>query len=226
MSEAIRSAAMSGASSLCCLIEWLRDSASVARLCICGELAIALGAASGLPAAGDTNSHSPTSHKWRHKCEAKRKRADERKCQSKDGIKHAKTRPRPEIISKAAISGLIFATPSAEGLSERQAGPPTSVSDPGVLTVTDANTEGIIETLKVSAGSAGFRVVVTAGTYVLSGTDEAFPTASCAAETSTVTEGEQLSASIGCTEPSGERLCGRSGFGSAPRRRGSPLGEP
>jgi hypothetical protein len=173
----------------------------VARLCICGLLAIALDA-SGLPAAGAENSHSLTSHRGRHNCEAKRTRANKRKCQSKHGIKHPNTTPQPETVSKAVISGLIFATPSAEGLSERQTGPPTSVSDPGVLTVTDANGGAIIETREVTAGSSGFRVVVAAGTYVLSGTDEAFPTASCAPDTITVTEGERLSASIGCTEPS------------------------
>lgn len=189
----------------------------VARLCIYGALAIALGA--GPPAAGAANPPPPRSHVKRDKCERYRKRAEKRKCKAKEEAKRTHATPRPETlttpsaethttpaqtISEAAISGVIFAAPSTEGLAAPpQLGePPTTTSDPGTLTVTDANTGAIIETLKVPAGSSGFRVVVTAGTYVLAATDEAFPTASCAPDTITVTEGEQLSASIGCTEPS------------------------
>jgi hypothetical protein len=103
---------------------------------------------------------------------------------------------------EAVIYGLVFAAPSEEGLAAPPHGPPVSVSDPAVVTLTNASTGARIEEQKVAAGSAGFRFVVPAGRYILSATDEASPTASCAPDMITVTEGQQANPSIGCTKPS------------------------
>jgi hypothetical protein len=106
---------------------------------------------------------------------------------------------------EAVIYGLIFVLPS-EGPCERcsppaNLPPSVSVSDPGVVTVTNASTGAQVEEQKVAAGSAGFRVIVPAGAYVLGAVDEAFPTAYCPHDTITVAEGQQVNLSIGCEAP-------------------------
>lgn len=78
---------------------------------------------------------------------------------------------------------------------------PVSVSDPGVVTVTNRSTGAQVEQQKVAAGSAGFRVIVPAGAYLFSAIDEAVPTAYCPVFTLEVTEGEQINQDIDCEAP-------------------------
>jgi hypothetical protein len=104
---------------------------------------------------------------------------------------------------KAVIYGLIF-VPSPVNCEwcspPAPVPPPGFVSDPGFVSVTNASTGAQVEEQKVAAGSAGFRVLLPAGAYVLGAIDEALPpTAYCPHDTITVAEGQHVNLNIGCT---------------------------